>query len=63
MGCNKIFNEYKTMVSPCLYAGLITFLLSRNVSWRCEDAAILQREGEPNFAHLFNTPLHYEQGI
>ncbi|WP_146713716.1 hypothetical protein, partial [Escherichia coli] len=42
MGCNKIFNEYKTMVSPCLYAGLITFLLSRNVSWRCEDAAILQ---------------------
>ncbi|EFK22923.1 hypothetical protein HMPREF9530_00408 [Escherichia coli MS 21-1] len=42
MVCNKIFNEYKTMVSPCLYAGLITFLLSRNVSWRCEDAAILQ---------------------
>lgn len=22
-----------------------------------------RREGEPNFAHLFNTPLHYEQGI
>lgn len=22
-----------------------------------------RREGEPNFVHLFNTPLHYEQGI
>ncbi|WP_225390208.1 hypothetical protein, partial [Escherichia coli] len=42
MGYNKLFNKYKNMVSPCSYPGLITLLLSRNVSWKCEDTAILQ---------------------
>lgn len=41
MGCNKIFNEYKIMVSLCLYVGFIIFLLSCNVLWRCEDVVIL----------------------
>ncbi|TNU36908.1 hypothetical protein FIB67_17150 [Escherichia coli] len=53
----KYFYEYKTMVSPCAYAGLITFLLSRNVSWECEDAAILQaRRGNQIFPTYLTHP-------